>query len=239
MNTNFNLQRIGLLLRKDWIEHKKGLLFIVLITVGTLLLLYFTAGYNNKVFHPFSFYVFGLLATLIGFCRYVNRIIHHAKGIYLALPASNPEKYAAILIEGVLFFLTFQVLFWTALGIGSLFVTIQPISFHDIAVNWKQFSFLSLITSLIFLSYVTFRKYALGVVIGGFLAFIGLLTGSSYLLIKSGWGMEAVTKFFQNLSDMNPAATQFALNSFISLIYISTLAIMYIAYLKLKRKEQR
>lgn len=239
MNTNFSFRRTGLLLRKDWMEYKKGLSFVVLITVGALLLFYFTAGYNNKVFHPFTFYVFGLIATLIGFCRYVNKIIHHSKGIYLTLPASNTEKYVAILIEGALFFLTFQVLFWTALGIGSLFVTIHSISIHDIMVGWKEFAFLSLITSLIFLSYMTFRKYALGVVIGGFLACIGLLIGVSHLLVKSGWGVEGFMRFIQNLSEMNPATAQFTFNSFISLIYISTLVIMYIAYLKLKRKEQR
>ena len=90
-------------------------------------------------------------------------MIHRPRGLFLTLPASNQEKFAAILIEGIVVFLTYQVTFWTGTGIASMLIHIQPVAFKDIIMTLQDFTMLAFVGSLMFLSYVTFKKYALGI----------------------------------------------------------------------------
>ena len=43
MKTDFSIQRINLLLRKDWIENKKKLAYGVLVILGVLVFLLFSS----------------------------------------------------------------------------------------------------------------------------------------------------------------------------------------------------
>ena len=119
MKTDFSIQRINLLLRKDWIENKKKLAYGVLVILGVLFFFLLSSILWATRFRTFTLYVLGSLGTFIAFCSYVNLMIHRPRGLFLTLPASNQEKFAAILIEGIVVFLTYQVTFWTGTGIAS------------------------------------------------------------------------------------------------------------------------
>ena len=111
MKTDFSIQRINLLLRKDWIENKKKLAYGVLVILGVLFFFLLSSILWDTRFRTFTLYVLGSLGTFIAFCSYVNLMIHRPRGLFLTLPASNQEKFAAILIEGIVVFLTYQVTF--------------------------------------------------------------------------------------------------------------------------------
>ena len=115
MKTDFSIQRINLLLRKDWIENKKKLAYGVLVILGVLFFFLLSSILWATRFRTLTLYVLGSLGTFIAFCSYVNLMIHRPRGLFLTLPASNQEKFAAILIEGIVVFLTYQVTFWTGI----------------------------------------------------------------------------------------------------------------------------
>ena len=211
MKTDFSIQRINLLLRKDWIENKKKLAYGVLVILGVLFFFLLSSILWDTRFRTFTLYVLGSLGTFIAFCSYVNLMIHRPRGLFLTLPASNQEKFAAILIEGIVVFLTYQVTFWTGTGIASMLIHIQPVAFKDITMPLQEFTMLAFVGSLMFLSYVTFKKYALGIACGGF------CYESSPFYTAVYWLSFAFTPAF----------------------LIATLVVLYVAYLKLKEKELR
>lgn len=139
MKTDFSIQRINLLLRKDWIENKKKLAYGVLVILGVLFFFLLSSILWATRFRTFTLYVLGSLGTFIAFCSYVNLMIHRPRGLFLTLPASNQEKFAAILIEGIVVFLTYQVTFWTGTGIASMLIHIQPVAFKDIIMTLPRF----------------------------------------------------------------------------------------------------
>ena len=236
MDPTFSFKRIGLLLRKDWIEYKKKLMYAVLTIVGILLtFLILSTLRQEKMFHPLAFYGFGLLGTLIGICRYTSLGVHRSKGLYLALPASNEEKFLTLLIEAVIMLAVFQVVFWTCIGVGSFFIPIKPINVNDIIIELPFFVLLLFISSLLFLSYITFRKYALGIAIGGFMCALASWVGIIYyfkdflLDNKGSFYYETATPLFK----METWLAQ----GFTPIFLIATLVVLYVAYLKLKEKE--
>ena len=133
MKTDFSIQRINLLLRKDWIENKKKLAYGVLVILGVLFFFLLSSILWDTRFRTFTLYVLGSLGTFIAFCSYVNLMIHRPRGLFLTLPASNQEKYAAILIEGIVVFLAYQVTFWTGTGIASMLIHSIQGHYHDLA----------------------------------------------------------------------------------------------------------
>lgn len=48
MKTDFSIQRINLLLRKDWIENKKKLAYGVLVILGVLFFSYYPPFYGLR-----------------------------------------------------------------------------------------------------------------------------------------------------------------------------------------------
>ena len=145
MKTDFSIQRINLLLRKDWIENKKKLAYGVLVILGVLFFFLLSSILWATRFRTFTLYVLGSLGTFIAFCSYVNLMIHRPRGLFLTLPASNQEKFAAILIEGIVVFLTYQVTFWTGTGIASMLIHIQPVAFKDIIMTLQDFTMLAFV----------------------------------------------------------------------------------------------
>lgn len=152
MKTDFSIQRINLLLRKDWIENKKKLAYGVLVILGVLFFFLLSSILWATRFRTFTLYVLGSLGTFIAFCSYVNLMIHRPRGLFLTLPASNQEKFAAILIEGIMVFLMYQATFWIGTGIASMLIHIQPVAFKDIIMTLQDFTMLAFAGSLMFLS---------------------------------------------------------------------------------------
>ena len=106
INTDFSLQRIGWLLRKDWIEHKKSIAY----ASGTFLIVLLPFLWLNTKITGISeskqagIYLLGSLGCFLYYCQFVGRKVHFAKGLYLTLPASTAEKYVALLLEAVFLF---------------------------------------------------------------------------------------------------------------------------------------
>lgn len=238
MKTDISIQRINLLLRKDWIENKKKLAYGVLVILGVLFFFLLSSILWNTNFRTFTLYVLGSLGTFITFCNYVNSMIHRPKGLFLTLPASNQEKYTAILIEGIAVFLMYQVTFWVGTGIVSMFIHIQPVAFKDIIMTSQEFTMLAFFGSLMFLSYVTFQKYALGIACGGYILIVVSIIGIVYLCINTLNIQPDMDRFSIESSPLYTAVYWLSF-SFTPAFLIATLVVLYIAYLKLKEKEIR
>ena len=226
MKTDFSIQRINLLLRKDWIENKKKLAYGVLVILGVLFFFLLSSILWDTRFRTFTLYVLGSLGTFIAFCSYVT------------LPASNQEKYAAILIEGIVVFLAYQVTFWTGTGIASMLIHIQPVAFKDIIMTLQDFTMLAFVGSLMFLSYVTFKKYALGIACGGYILIIASIIGIVYLCINILNIQPGMNSFCYESSPLYTAVYWLSF-AFTPAFLIATLVVLYVAYLKLKEKELR
>ena len=228
MKTDFSIQRINLLLRKDWIENKKKLAYGVLVILGVLFFFLLSSILWDTRFRTFTLYVLGSLGTFIAFCSYVNLMIHRPRGLFLTLPASNQEKFAAILIEGIVVFLTYQV----------MLIHIQPVAFKDIIMTLQDFTMLAFVGSLMFLSYVTFKKYALGIACGGYILIIASIIGIVYLCINILNIQPGLNSFCYESSPLYTAVYWLSF-AFTPAFLIATLVILYVAYLKLKEKELR
>ena len=218
MKTDFSIQRINLLLRKDWIENKKKLAYGVLVILGVLF--------------------FFLLSSILWDTRFRTFTLYELGGLFLTLPASNQEKFAAILIEGIVVFLTYQVTFWTGTGIASMLIHIQPVAFKDIIMTLQDFTMLAFVGSLMFLSYVTFKKYALGIACGGYILIIASIIGIVYLCINILNIQPGMNSFCYESSPLYTAVYWLSF-AFTPAFLIATLVILYVAYLKLKEKELR
>jgi hypothetical protein len=219
MNTNYNLRRILLVLRADWMEYKKNFL----ITMGVLflvwMLLLFTVHINKASGSQPGFWVIGMLVVLVSFCQHAGRKIHRQRERFLMLPASTGEKYTALLLEGLAYFVGFQIVFWLGFLIWKPFIASFPIpSLSYIDANGSE-SAVFFIASLLFFSHLTFRKHASLIMVGGLVAYVLLFVTLAIYIV--GGTLDFLRSYF------TPA------------MIVSTLVVMYASYLKLKEKELR
>jgi hypothetical protein len=224
------------MLLADWIEYRKTLMFSMGILFIVWMALMWLAHINNFQDSALQgpFFVFVGFVTLFKFCELAGRKMHRSKGLFLTLPASNEEKYVTLLLEGVIYFLSFQLIFWVGVFLWKLFGSdISFLNFTDkLNLEGGGISGIAFISSLFFLSYMSFSKHPFLIVIGGQAVYCFLF---SYIavhvvgnLIDSSWpssNIYDIGKFFGSL--LRPIA------------WVATLVVMYVAYLKLKEKEQR
>ncbi len=241
MNTNFSFHRIRLLLKADWIEHKKNFL----VSMGVLLLawlfiLFITNVSGNDVKSQLAILGLGGFITLIYYCKHINRKIYKGKGQFFITPASQPEKYTLLLLEGLVYFLTLYIIFCFGLIIKALFVsnyTFMGFSEYISAFLNTNGSELGIFffSSLIFLSYITFQKHALFIAFAGIFAYISLF---AYILFKFFSG---ITDAFQDYHESSYIfdAFQTIAAYYKPVMIISTLVILVVGYFKLKEKELR
>jgi hypothetical protein len=232
MDTYFNLNRIGCLLRADWIEHRKSLLLCLGgVALVWIALLYFNEPYNANTSLQKAFFFIGGFVTFIYYCRFTGKKIHQPKGLYYTLPAGNEEKYFTLLLEGFLFFLAFAGIFWSGLLLFSLFTPdFSMIGLSELYQDATLISLLLLLSSVIFLSYITFRKFALLIGVTGIVLYVSVYAGiwikildhRSYLsLLFTNWEAGVAKQ----------AGTQ--------VLLVAAIVVLYIGYLKLKEKELR
>ncbi|MDR1779432.1 MAG: hypothetical protein LBR50_01710 [Tannerella sp.] len=250
MKSKFSLQRIGLLIRADYIEQKRGfLLSMGIIFLVWIFLLWLTYGLGSSSDDAMQklFLFTGSFCTLILFCRLAGNKLHRSKGMFLTLPANNTEKYTALLLDCVIFYAGFQVVYWAGIALGKIFMPSMPLI--EITVNnGSGFgeTLLFLLASFIFLSYMTFRKYAFLKVVGWMISFefIFLVTFVNFLKysgvadrIKPSLieGDQAVNNLERVITDGMPELLTWSVWSFA----IASVIVLYIAFLKLKEKELR
>ncbi|MDR0748071.1 MAG: hypothetical protein LBF62_00690 [Tannerellaceae bacterium] len=235
MDTYFNLKRIGYLLQADWIEHRKSLLLCLGgVSLVWIAILYFAGPGDLATNHQRNFFYVGGLVTFIYYCRFAGKKIHQPKGLYYTLPASNQEKYFTLLLEGVLFFLAFTVVFWVWLFLFKLlapaFSVITPSGLYDGVTPTVLLVFIS---SVILLSHITFRKHA---------TLIGFTGMALYVLLFAGVALKIVPAVIDgSVADAAylRKAFKFMMQLFTPVMLATSIVVLYIGYLKLKEKELR
>ncbi|MDR1645652.1 MAG: hypothetical protein LBS05_07520 [Tannerellaceae bacterium] len=232
MNTNYDLKRIALLLRADWMEYRKG----YLLSMGVLFLvwmlgLFFEYRGGHLIPVGGGFWSIGMMIVFILFCQHAGRKMHRSKGIYLLLPASKEEKYTALLLEALAYFVGFQILFWGGILIWKPFM---PVHFYPAGnANGSEAGTIFL-SALLFLSYMSFRKHAFLIVVGGMTAFAFVFVFAVLVLSE----LIHLTDAIYYMSYL-PDTLLFLGDCYTPVMVISALVTMYVAYLKLKEKEER
>lgn len=243
MNDKISLQRIKLLLRADWIEHRTQVSFVIgsflaAFIVFFLITLQGDATTRDFIRKQYFFYGLGLFGYFVYYCRYVGTKVHTPKGLFLTLPANTMEKFSALLLEGFILIAVFHLLLWLALyGVSLIMPNYSVISFFDIMGTFKMtLPIIAFLSSLLFLSYITFRKHAFPAAI---LAYT-LLLGGTLFMIKE-LVVEALGSQKGVFTEMTPMyyTVNFLIRYHAITFVAATLGILYIAYLKLKEKELR
>ena len=121
---------------------------------------------------------------------------------------------------------------------GNMLIHIQPVAFKDIIMTLQDFTMLAFAGSLMFLSYVTFKKYALGIACGGYILIIASIIGIVYLCINILNIQPGMNSFCYESSPFYTAVYWLSF-AFTPAFLIATLVVLYVAYLKLKEKELR
>ncbi|MCM0717531.1 hypothetical protein NBH15_04505 [Parabacteroides sp. W1-Q-101] len=242
MHTNFSLQRIKLLLLADKTElfrqYFLSMLSYIAVTITYLMIVKFVFHNEQQVEQKvYFFYRIGLLLFFLFFCRFANQKVHQIKGQYLTIPASSTEKFAVLLTDGILLLLFFHILFYILLYIASFLITeIQALEANKI-IGKVPASIYIFIASTFFLGNIAFRKYANPVIVGSYALLIfalGVLARPILRAVREPQGdvyMIETTPLYYLYNFL----TQY----YGIILYVATLVVLYISYLKLKEKQIR
>lgn len=248
MNTKFSFYRIAILLRADWIEYKYNILLAIGILFLFCLTLLFPFSYNEDSTQRIMFiYGIGSLCTLLYFCKHTGRKINKSRYLFLSAPANPTEKYSTLLIEYLICFLCFHIVFFASVYLRELFSSSgYQINFSQLISRIYSHTApvlaLFFLSSLLFLSYLTFRKNALMkalaiIMIFQFIVFnitMAVLHIYGIKMINSGID-ESFIRTNEQLSKYIDLLTTIHNPAMIILIVI----VLYTGYLKLKTKEIR
>jgi hypothetical protein len=165
---SFSLNRIGLMLRADWIEYKKSfLLFVALLLAVNMILLWKTSDGSQK----FGCFV-SFLFTVRYYFTFVGRKLHREKNRFLTLPSSAIEKFTEILFVGFLHTCVFVLIHTLILGLSHLISGteiwfMQNLDFTS-KFNQSEFNGAGMVTGLVvfiitflFMCFTAIRKYPL------------------------------------------------------------------------------
>ena len=125
MNNTFNIQRFGLLLKRQWLEFGKIYLITLAVALGVIITFYGFSTYNaiteNGPFHTRLlgfreplFLIFGFLFITIIASNYFAHLGQKPKAIIdLMIPASTFEKFlTGILFTSILSTVSFIIIFY-------------------------------------------------------------------------------------------------------------------------------
>lgn len=242
MHTNFSLQRIKLLLLADktelfrqyFLSMLSYIAFVIAYTAITKFLFHNEHEAEQKIVF---FYMLGLFLYFVFFCRFVNQKVHQVKGQYLTIPANAVEKYIALLLEITILLLFFHLLYHISIYLISLLIPDFPAMGVNNILDKIPVSSYFFLASTLFLSNITFRKYANPIVIVSysFLAFaFGILARPILRAVREPLGdvyMIETTPLYYLYN--------FLIQYHGIILYAATLVVLYISYLKLKEKQIR
>lgn len=239
---NFSFQRIKLLLKADYTEYKIYLYyalgaFAAIISVA-FIIMNMEDTERGKLQIQYSLFWLMLFSCSTYFCQYVGRKVHEYKNTYLTLPARTSEKYVVILLEGFLLLLLLYLLFTGCMHFPLLFRLNYPITGNSLLTG-KLSPFVAMfLIALMFLAYLSFRKYAFLVTIGGY---IGIM--ASFYLFLGCFGGRLTHNLHQASSFFEMTPFSYTLEWLVRYhpvsMTVATIIILYIGYLKLKGKEAR
>lgn len=228
MNNIFSLKRIGLILRADWIEHRKNWM----ITMGLLLLAYVFLLWGRTTVQGSMIGWTFFISVFLSF-GFVGKKIHRPKGLFLTLPASNPEKFVAMWLV-ILFHLVsfFLVLLGVAI-VNNLISGYSTIELWKITPKAGVVAVTVFFTCWQFASHVTFRKNAF---IIGLALLIALIAGlvrivAEFVSIeRKSWDLDG-SGFGRFM--------EFAGEHYCIVIYLLSAALLYYSYRRLTKKQIR
>lgn len=229
MNTIFDIKRIGLILRTDWIEHKK----LFGITAGLLLVSSMLLLWNTGQRGQFTLFWLGMLITIISYLSFMGKKVNHAKGLWLTLPASTLEKFVSLIIVGLTYILSFVLIYWIASGVSLLANGTPVVESRSLVISWKASGFILFNVAYFFLCFVIFRKYALGIGMAIQVLIFFIISYIMNLLVKSG------ILFSINIPDKIGNILGELVGYYNPIFYILAIVLFYISYVRLKKKQIR
>jgi hypothetical protein len=243
MKNNFNLHRIGLMLKADWIEYKKSFLLFAGLLLALNLFLFRVNDRESGMEMQSFIYIAGMLGTLIYFYTFIGWKVHRSKNRFLTLPAGAMEKFVEILVVGFIFLCVCVLIHTVILGLVHL-INGAPLRLwfiHDLITEGlaTKVCMLSFIGTFLFMCCVAFRRYPLPL---GALILIGygiVCVYTVYLFAKID-GLTAFTNrggFIQSNAMID--TTLFLSKYHILGLGIAIVVLLYVSYLKLKEKQIR
>lgn len=126
MKNNFSIKRIGLLLRVDFTENKKSLLFYSFAIIAVLILwMWFQPMSAYKLIQKQTITFFALyFVFFFKYCQYTEKKINSRQNNYLMIPSNNGEKFLALFVE--LF-----IILWLAIGLFYAAMYLWNILFYS------------------------------------------------------------------------------------------------------------
>lgn len=224
MNTTFSFKRILQILRADSIEYDMNIIFYsIALLIGQVVLM----SYQGNYMGTFNFL---MICVAVGCCRFVGFKIHHSKGMFLTLPASTEEKFFAMLLEVLLIFIAYHILFGLAYFITGMFAEYPVLNGYNIyngSLVWVSIG-LFFFTLLIFCNTMA-RKRAF--ILFLFTVFFLLFVSAKSTMWMTENAENAVLNFLHNTNDMHiwVSGILFALSGLL----------LYLSYVQLKRLENR
>jgi len=182
-NSNFSIQRIGYLIRKDFWESRKTIGIVALAVLGfcTLIYMSFDLGDEetpNQVSYGLLLFIGGYIFTSIIFREFYTK----PRGqFYLNLPASNFEKLSSKwLITAIIYPIGITLFYWLFTLIANpIYTYFNGVSHVPFYSDWTN--------SLSDLPYIYILTQAL--------FFLGAITFTKYNFFKTGFGLFAFFLF--------------------------------------------
>ncbi|WP_256004015.1 hypothetical protein [Pedobacter deserti] len=255
MNNTFDINRFGLLLRRQWLEFGKIYLMALGVAFGANTIFYLYSFWATIIYPNFThinlnfreplFLIFGFLFITAIASNYFSHYGQKAKTVIdLLIPASTFEKFlAAVLFTAVLSVVSFVVIFWlvdfgfitnyranhgTARELHLFFAIHVPDLFTPL------YFVPALATSIFLLGSIYFHKFHYIKTALSVMVFTGLAT---YIVANAG---EALTRNRHQLPTspfMKVDGKDLAEISISLVLILLTLAIWSITYVRLKEKE--
>ncbi len=189
-NSNFSIQRIGYLIRKDIWESRKIAGIIGTAVFGLFLMIFMSFSKRatqtpHEVLYPMLLFIGGFIFTSIIF----RELYTKARGqFYLTLPASNFEKFSSKwLISAILYPIAITIFYWLFSIIANAIYTYwNGESLVGFMTDWmgalKDLIPIYIVTQAIFfLGAITFTKYNI------FKTFFSLFALGMFLMLVFGF----------------------------------------------------
>ncbi|WP_106827962.1 hypothetical protein [Parabacteroides pacaensis] len=116
MKIHFSLYRVGLLLKADWIESRKILLYYSLIIIAAVVVysrIFLTSTQTIVDANQIVFlFLLGSIITFVWTCQFFHRKLNEKDGRYLLLPATHFEKFLTCAMEFFLMSFVYVGLFY-------------------------------------------------------------------------------------------------------------------------------
>ncbi|MDR0795154.1 MAG: hypothetical protein LBE79_03760 [Tannerella sp.] len=246
MDNKFSLNRMGLMLRADWIEYQKSFIIFATMLLGVNAIMLRATSEQAQV----AIFSISFLTTLLFFYSFVGKKVHREKNRFLTLPASGIEKFGEMLLVCLILFCVYLLIHAMLLGISGLVngAEIWVFQQKEIASSASSYNFNSVgiaigmstfVCIFLFICSIAFRKFPLQIGILCLILYGMICTYTVYHFVKMD-NFEQLNSIKGFMHSNAMVETVFFLHtySFWGLGFASAI-LLYVSYLKLKEKQIR